>query len=94
MSQLSHDTLVSQLIFYYLSLMKFLNKSNIVLPFPLKNLVLSNYALHKSSYRQFSDNANRKWIDLKEVCKTGKIPETFNFARDVFEKHVVSRTIS
>lgn len=69
--------------------MKFLNKS-FVLPFSLKNLVPSKYELHKIDYRRFAATANREWIDLETVCRTGKIPQTFNFARDVFEKHVVS----
>lgn len=69
--------------------MRLLNK--FVLPISLKNFVPSKYALPKTNYRRFAATANREWIDLETICKTGKIPKTFNFARDVFEKHVVSR---
>lgn len=71
--------------------MKFLNKSKFVLLFPLENVVPFKYALHKPNYRQYAATANKEWIDLEAICKTGNIPKTFNFARDVFEKHVVSR---
>lgn len=70
--------------------MKFLNKSKFVLPFPLKNLVLQHGGLYKIDCRQFEAVTNREWIDLEAICRSGKIPKTFNFARDVFEKHVVS----
>lgn len=73
-----------------LLLMKFLNEAKFVLHFPLKNLVPLNYALRRTNYRQFASIANRKWIDLETICTTGNIPKTFNFARDVFERHVVS----
>lgn len=71
--------------------MKYLNKSKVVLHVSLKNSVLLQHGgLNKINYRQFTLISNREWIDLEAVCKTGKIPKTFNFARDVFEKHVVS----
>lgn len=70
--------------------MKFLLNSKFALPVILKNLVsLRDADLYKNNYRLFA-TSNRQWIDLEAVCKTGKIPKTFNFARDVFEKHVVS----
>lgn len=28
-------------------------------------------------------------LDLQEMCRTGNVPEKFNFARDVFDWHVV-----
>lgn len=64
--------------------MKFLNNSKFVL---LKNIVP---IVRKTNYRQYAATINRDWIDLEAICKTGNIPTTFNFARDVFEKHVVS----
>lgn len=73
-----------------LPLMKLLSKSKFVLPNLWKNIVPLKYALHTTNYRQFTATGNREWIDLEGICKTGIIPKTFNFARDVFEKHVVS----
>lgn len=70
--------------------MNILQNSKFVLRIPSKTLVPVKYAFYATNYRQFAATANREWIDLEAICKTGKIPRTFNFARDVFEKHVVS----
>ncbi len=92
MSELSYDTIYECLNLYLeLALsMQFCKKSKFGLQFPSKNFVLFKYAIDQTICRQFGATANRDWIDLEAVCKTGQIPKTFNFARDVFEKHVVS----
>lgn len=71
--------------------MTFLIKSKISLLYTWKNVVIVNYALRKINCRQFASAVNRDWLDLEAICKTGHIPKTFNFARDVFDKHVVER---
>ncbi|XP_037043011.1 acyl-coenzyme A synthetase ACSM3, mitochondrial-like [Bradysia coprophila] len=71
--------------------MTFLVKSKVFLQFPLKNVMIYRHALLKTNSRQFASTANRDRLDLEAICRSGHIPKRFNFARDVFDRHVVER---